>query len=122
MFKKSDHVSKKKRGLKIIFLLQILKNSKNLLEETDYTFNVICLSKTWSTDEAFCNNSNIQLQNYEAIHFQRDLAKRGGGLLIYVKNDLSFKIREDLNISDGDREFLSIEIINDFSKNYIMLL
>ena len=68
----------------------------------------------------FCNNSNFQLQNYEAIHFQRDLAKRGGGLLIYVKNNLSFKIREDLNISDGDREFLSIEIINDFSKNYII--
>ena len=29
------------------------ENFKNLLEETDYTFNVICLSETWSNNEAF---------------------------------------------------------------------
>ena len=89
-------------------------------EETDYAFNIICLSQTWSTDKDFSDNSNYQLQNYDAIHFQRKLAKRRGGLLIYVNEKLTFRIREDLNMSNCDGEFLSVKIINSSSKNYIV--
>ena len=74
------------------------ENFKNILEEADYAFNVICLSETWSTDKDFYDNSNYHLQNYDAIHFQRKLAKRGGGLLIYINKNLTFKIRDDLNL------------------------
>ena len=77
------------------------ENFRNLLEESSFIFNLICLSETWSTNENFNNNSTFQLQNYDAIHFQRKLAKRGGGLLIYVKNNITYKVREDLNISNS---------------------
>ena len=50
----------------------------------------------------------------------KELEKRGGGLLIYVNENLTFRIREDLNVSDCDGEFLSVEIINSSSKNYIV--
>ena len=36
------------------------ENFKSLLEETDYSFNIICLSETWSTDKDFCDNSNYR--------------------------------------------------------------
>ena len=96
------------------------ENFKNLLEESKYIFNVICLSETWSTDKDFYENSLYHLDNYNAIHFQRNVNKRGGGVLIYLKKELTYKIRDNLSNSDCNGEFLTIEIINKFSKNYII--
>ena len=93
---------------------------KNLLEESKYVFNIICLSETWSNDKEFFENSNYHLQDYDAIHYQRRLAKRGGGILIYIKKNLTYRIRENLNLSDCNGEFLTIEIINKSSKNHIV--
>ena len=93
---------------------------KNLIEESKQVFNIICLSETWSSDKSFRDNSNYHLLNYFAIPFERINNKHGGGLLIYVKENLMHNVRNDLSISDGDREFLSIEIVNKCSKNYIV--
>ena len=93
---------------------------KNILQESNYYFNIICLSETWSTDNYFKDNSNFHLPNYDAIHLERKTNKKGGGVLIYIKTNLIYKIRENLSISDCDREILSIEIINDRSKNFIV--
>ena len=93
---------------------------KCLLEDSHYIFNVICLSETWATDKSFSDNSHFHLQDYKAIHHERKQAKRGGGLLIYIKENLNYKIREDLKISDCDGEFLCIEIVNKHSKNCII--
>ena len=93
---------------------------RNLLQETDFPFNIICLTETWFSDKSFQENSNFHLLNYDAIHLERKTQKRGGGVLIYVKTNLMYKIRNDLSISDCDREILSIEIINNEGKNFII--
>ena len=96
------------------------ENFKYMLDEFNNVFNIICLSETWSTNDDFYNNSNYHLQNYDALHFQRKSVKRGGGLLIYVQKHLNYRVLDNLSISDDDGEFLSIEIINEHSKNFIV--
>ena len=93
---------------------------KQLLEESNFAFNVICLSETWSSDKAFSENSNYQIPNYNSIHLERKICKKGGGVLIYIRNNLLYKIRNDLSVSDCDSEVLSVEIINKNKKNFII--
>jgi hypothetical protein len=64
---------------------------KLLLEESGYSFNIICLTETWSSDKAFIDNSNFQIPNYNAIHLERATNKKGGGVLIYIKNNFLYK-------------------------------
>ena len=70
-------------------------------------------------DRELIENSNFQIEGFNAIHLERK-NKTGGGVLIYVKNDVNFKIRTDLTISDQDVEFLTIEILNESSKNFLV--
>ena len=88
-----------------------------LLEEGKHSFNVISLTETWLNDHEFKTNSNYHLPNYEGIHHKRKANKRGGGVLTFIRNDLTYKIRNDLCISDGDSEILTIELITKIMKN-----
>ena len=71
-------------------------------------------------DREFKTNSNYHLPNYEGILHQRKTNKRGGGVLMYIRNDLSYKIRNDLCISDGEREILTSELLTKSMKNIIV--
>ena len=93
---------------------------KVLLEECNFSFDILCLTETWCSDQSFGANSNFQLPNYDALHYERKTNKKGGGIVIYVKTNLIYKIRNELSISNSDSEVLTIEIINDKSKNYII--
>ena len=50
------------------------------------------------------------------------LAKKRGGILINVKNRIKFKIIKDLSVSDGDSEWVTVEIENKNSKQLIITL
>ena len=88
-----------------------LDDFHTLLEESKHSFNVICLTQTWLNDHEFKTNPNYHLLNYEVIHYERKTNKRGRGVPMYIRNDLTYKIRSDLCISDGDREILTIELL-----------
>ena len=90
------------------------------VEESKHPFNVICLTETWLNDHEFKTNSNYHLPNYEGIYYERKTNKRGSGVLMYIRNDLSYKIRNDLCTSDGDREILTIELLTKSTKNIIV--
>ena len=92
----------------------------NLLEESNFSFNIICLSETWSTDKNFQESSNFHFPNYDAIHLERKTKKKGGGVLIYIKTNLMYRVRNDLSVSDCDREILTIEVINNGTKNFLV--
>ena len=93
---------------------------KILLEECDFSFDILCLTETWCSDQAFSANSNFELSNYDAIHYERKTNKKGGGIVIYIKTNLIYKVRNELSISNSDSEVLTIEIINNKSKNYMI--
>ena len=75
------------------------ENFHHLLEESNFSFNIICLSETWITDKAFRENSCYHIQNYDA---ERKSKKKGGGVLIYVRSNLMYKIRND--VTDNHEE------------------
>ncbi|XP_057290307.1 uncharacterized protein LOC130612998 [Hydractinia symbiolongicarpus] len=72
--------------------------------------NGIVLTETWLTNESFSCDHNYQLTGYKSIHFERKTGKKGGGICAFVHDFFSFKVREDLSVSDNDNEILSLEI------------
>ena len=49
----------------------------DLLLNCSNSFNIICVTETWSTDNDIKNNSNFHLPNFDFIHQERKLAKKG---------------------------------------------
>lgn len=79
-----------------------IESFKHFISQTKQTFSVICLTETWLTNETFSTNTQYDLADYNGSHFQRSTNKTGGGICIFVHNSLSFKIRDDLSVSNPD--------------------
>ena len=89
------------------------KNFDNLLDilrDSNYSFNILCITETWCTDSTLKSNSNLHLPNFDLISKERKTNKRGGGALIYIQKRLKCYLRNDLCVSDKDKEILTIEI------------
>ena len=108
--------------LNIRSLRSNLDDFHTLLEESKHSVNVICLTGTWPNDYEFKTNSNYHLPNCEGIHYERKTSKRQGGVLMFIRNDLIYKIRNDLCISDGNREIITIELLTKSMKKYYSFL
>ena len=106
--------------LNIRSLRSNLDDFHTLLEESKHSCNVICLTETWLNDHEFKINSNYHLPIYKGIHYKRKTNKRGNGVLMYIRNGVSYKIQNDLCISDGDREIITIELLTKSMKNIIV--
>ena len=59
-----------------------------------FTFSIVCFSKTWTN--GISKNSTFQLDGYTAILQIRKSCK-GGGTIMFVRNSLSFKQRNNLS-------------------------
>ena len=105
--------------LNIRSLSKNIDNLQNLVSILKGHFKVIVLTETWCRDTA-SKNSLLQIPNYTVIHTTRGDDKQGGGVCMFVRNDLNFKLRNDLDRFDSDIETLSIEIENRNSKNIII--
>ena len=91
------------------------------LSSLKHKFNVICLSETWAKDYVV-RNTEFHLPNYNVIHQQRTSNKQGGGVCIFIHNSLSYKLLNEFCVSTENNESLSIEILNNKSKNKIINL
>ena len=99
------------------------KNFDNLLDilrDSNYSFNILCITETWCTDSTLKNNSNLHLPNFDIISQERKTNKRGGGVLIYIHKSLKCNLRNDLCVSDKDKEILTIEISRENDKNILL--
>ena len=70
-------------------------------------FIIVCFLETWADDYKLRNDSLIQLPGYNVLR-QIKKYQRGGGIIIFVQESLSFKRREDLDINLEAVESLSI--------------
>ena len=64
----------------------------------------VSLTETLLKDHEFKTNSNYHFPNYKRIHYERKIKKIGGGVFLYIRNDRTNKILNDLCVSDGKRE------------------
>ena len=94
------------------------ENFQAFYKSLNMSFSIICLTETWANDINFDKNSLFQLEGYNPIHQIRK-NRKGGGVAIFIQNSFLYKVRADLSINCDDIESLSIEIINDESKNII---
>jgi len=79
----------------------------------NYPFSIIALTETW------LNNNDTEyyvIPGYKLITVNRD-GRLGGGVCMYVRNNIDFKLRNDLTMDSSIAECLFIEIINSNSKN-----
>ena len=74
--------------------------------------NKFCVTETWFKSKDFKDNSNFHLPNFGFIHQESKIYKKGGEILIYLKNDIKLKILKDLFISDNDNELLLLKYNN----------
>lgn len=64
-------------------------------------------------------DNEIHLPGYELVRKDRIInGRNGGGVCIYLKSNLNFHIREDLN--DNELEFLTVEVRNLRSKSFLV--
>ena len=82
--------------------------NKNIDSITDYLktlnhkFPLIAFSETWLNDSNSLPSLN-NINGYRAAGHSHRKFKRGGGVALYVSNELNFKIRNDLNLKKQRR-------------------
>ena len=91
---------------------------KDFLRESDMNFNIIGLVETWLKDRPH-EYFEIDGYNLELTNRQN---KRGGGVCLYVDENINYKVRNDLNEIKHPEytESLFIEIEQSKSKNIIV--
>ena len=108
--KNGHHESKRiylKQGLKIISL-----NINSLYKHLDelrifcieHSAHIICLKKTKITEEF--SDELLKIDGFQNI-IRKDRTRHGGGVAVYVKNDIKFSERSDL---ESELESISVEL------------
>jgi len=59
-------------------------------------YELIGITETWATESV--NDAELSMEGYNM--FRKDRGTRGGGLILYIKNNLRARINEDLTNSD----------------------
>ena len=62
-------------------------------------------------------------QTFDFLHQQKETGKKGGGIPIYLKKDIKFKIIEVFSVSDDNNRCVAVDLFNlfpyyDFGENY----
>ena len=84
------------------------------LQNLEFEFSVIGITETWLTD------SNFDLYNINGFNFVEThrTGRSGGGVGIFLRNDILYQIRSDLTLNNECSESIFIEIDKDlFNKN-----
>jgi exonuclease III len=117
----TKHINEDKLSLIHFNSRSLNKNIDNItdyLKTLNHKFPLIAFSETWLND----SNSSPALNSidgYNIAHCHRNF-KRGGGVALYISNDLNFKIRHDLNLKNSD-EYESVFVeIESHPKNTIV--
>jgi hypothetical protein len=88
------------------------------LSNTNCSPDVICLQETWN----IIDPNLFSLPGYQPLIFNNRSSSQGGGVGIYIKSDLSFKILKDKSIFiDKLYESLFVEICNKFGKKLVVV-
>lgn len=90
------------------------------LSTLNHSFSVIGLSETWLTENSK-ESGLYELPGYNSVHAIRQ-SRTGGGVSIFVKQNLNFIQRDDLilNNDEGNVESIFVELETSKSKNIVI--
>lgn len=92
-----------------------------MLNEIDNPFHLLAFTETWLKPD---NVDLVHFEGYESFHLIRqdnDLKETGGGISVFVKEGINFKIRNDLNVMLPFVELLFVEVNYD-NTNYMIVI
>ena len=84
-----------------------------LLDYINNPFHILAFTETWLKPD---NVNLVNFEGYDSSHVSRpvdnnfDLKEKGGGISIFIKENLQYKVREDLNVILPYMETLFIEL------------
>ena len=92
-------------------------NTQSLLSSFDeftlllntYHFDIISLTETWLQNQNQHQHDNVQIDGYKFVHKDR-IDRRGGGVGIYIKDNIVFKERKELTSLNSTVEHQWIEV------------
>ena len=85
----------------------------------EHPFDILTLSETWLKDDVNLLNY-VQIPGYKFSYKNRN-ERRGGGVGLYIKDSIEYKVRHDLNKIDESIEHLWIECKgNNCNKSYLV--
>ena len=98
-----------------------VKHLDILLDQLDFSFDLLAVSETWTAKLDHVKNIP-RLENYQSFVGTKEVTTKSG-CCFYIRNDIKYKQRTDLDISyfDDNNEFQSswIEIIKENEPNII---
>ena len=86
------------------------ENLKALSEKCELVFNIISVLETRFSNTKLQKKSNLSFTEFDCVPYEKSKNSRGGGVLIFIKKNLSYKIPKDFSESDEQREMFSLEI------------
>ncbi len=81
---------------------------------SDYPFDILAINE--SKIDPSISNSEISIQHYSIVRLDRN--RYGGGVVLYIKNNIPYVERQDL-VSD-DLEMICIEVNRKHSKPFLI--
>lgn len=88
----------------------------SFLSTLEIKFDIICLTETWLHADNFIDNF---FPGYAGFHLTRESSRRGGGVAVYVGNNLNAKIIPDMSINHDACETLFVRVNNN-QQNFIV--
>ena len=89
--------------LNVRSLLPKIEEIRLILEITQ--LDTFCLTETWL--DYTIENEEIQVNNYNVLRNDRN--RRGGGVLIYVRDDFEYKERKDLSFNEVESVWIEVQ-------------
>lgn len=108
---------KQMKGQKIIYLnvRSVYRHISEIQLDFEDT-NFICLAFTESWLTSNINSNIISLKGFKHVRLDRQIKKRGGGLIIYIREDLEWEYL-GAQISTSDIELLTILVKRKYQRN-----
>ena len=93
---------------------------QSYLSALNLNFSVIGLTETWLTD---CTADFFELEGYSHFKLFRS-CKRGGGVSLYINDNLDARKREDLSVMNSNFEVMVVEIVKNeaIDKNIVLTI
>ena len=88
-------------------LVNKLSRFQELVSELNWEFDIIGITETWINEN---NYDLFSLPNYHEPYQKYRTNKKGGGVLLYARDSIQYKIRPDLHMEQDFIENIFIEI------------
>ena len=110
----AEHLQRLDENRNLLSIVQL--NTQSMVSSFDeftlfvdkYSFDIIAVTETWLKNDPNLLEY-VKIDGYN-MHYNNRVDRRGGGVGIYIKESIKYKLRDDITRSDQELEHLWIEI------------